>query len=114
MTKVLPKWPKDGKTALKIVVIGHKGHPEVEGTLGQADSGMYLINDLNDIATLQVENPEKLAYVSQTTLSVDDTAEIIHSLKTRFPFIVEPKKRTSVMPQPTGRKRSSCWPKKPA
>ena len=92
MTKVHAEVAKRRKDGHEIVVIGHKGHPEVEGTLGQADSGMYLINDLNDIATLQVENPEKLAYVSQTTLSVDDTAEIIHSLKTRFPFIVEPKK----------------------
>ena len=92
VTKVHAEVAKRRKDGHEIVVIGHKGHPEVEGTLGQADSGMYLINNLNDIATLQVENPEKLAYVSQTTLSVDDTAEIIHSLKTRFPFIVEPKK----------------------
>lgn len=92
VTKVHVEVAKRRKDGHEIIVIGHKGHPEVEGTLGQSDSGMYLINNPNDIAALEVKTPEKLAYVSQTTLSVDDTAEIIHSLKKRFPLIVEPKK----------------------
>ena len=92
VTKVHAEVAKRRKENREIIVIGHKGHPEVEGTLGQSDSGMYLINGLDDIGQLNVENPDRLAYVSQTTLSVDDTAEIIEALKKRFPSIVEPKK----------------------
>jgi 4-hydroxy-3-methylbut-2-enyl diphosphate reductase len=73
-------------------MIGHDGHPEVEGTMGQAEEGMHLVETVEDVARLQVANPDLLAYVSQTTLSVDDTAEIIAALKTRFPNIMEPKK----------------------
>jgi 4-hydroxy-3-methylbut-2-enyl diphosphate reductase len=75
-------------------MIGHSGHPEVEGTMGQADEGegMHLVETVDDVATLKVRNPELLAYVSQTTLSVDDTADIIAALKQRFPDIIEPKK----------------------
>lgn len=92
VTKVHAEVAKMRKDNCEIIVIGHKGHPEVEGTMGQSDSGMYLINGIDDIEKLKVENPERLAYVSQTTLSVDDTAEIIAALKKRFPSIVEPKK----------------------
>jgi 4-hydroxy-3-methylbut-2-enyl diphosphate reductase len=73
-------------------VIGHAGHPEVEGTMGQADEGMYLVETAEDVDRLQVRNPELLAYVTQTTLSIDDTADVITALKRRFPHIVEPKK----------------------
>jgi 4-hydroxy-3-methylbut-2-enyl diphosphate reductase len=73
-------------------MIGHQGHPEVEGTMGQADEGMHLVETTADVDALQVKNPDMLAYVSQTTLSVDDTAEIIAALKRRFPNITEPKK----------------------
>jgi 4-hydroxy-3-methylbut-2-enyl diphosphate reductase len=73
-------------------MIGHKGHPEVEGTMGQTEDGMHLVETVEDVNTLQVRNPDLLAYVSQTTLSVDDTAEVIAALKQRFPNIVEPKK----------------------
>lgn len=76
----------------EIIVIGHSGHPEVEGTMGQSDLGMYLVESVEDVNKLQVENPEKLAYVSQTTLSVDDTKDIIAAIKTRFPAIIEPQK----------------------
>lgn len=76
----------------EIIVIGHNGHPEVEGTIGQAESGMHLVESLEDISRLQVGNPEKLAYVSQTTLSVDETKDIIESLKARFPSIAQPQK----------------------
>jgi 4-hydroxy-3-methylbut-2-enyl diphosphate reductase len=73
-------------------MIGHKGHPEVEGTMGQAEEGMYLVETVADVEHLQVKHPDMLAYVSQTTLSVDDTAEIIAALKHKFPNISEPKK----------------------
>jgi 4-hydroxy-3-methylbut-2-enyl diphosphate reductase len=71
---------------------GHQGHPEVEGTMGQTDQGMYLVETVTDVQNLQVSNPNMLAFVSQTTLSVDDTADIIAALKQRFPDIAEPKK----------------------
>ena len=65
------------KEGREIIMIGHHGHPEVEGTMGQADEGMYLVETVADVASLQVKNADMLAFVSQTTLSVDDTAEII-------------------------------------
>ena len=91
VTKVHVEVAKNRKNGREIIVIGHKGHPEVEGTMGQADTGMYLVDGYSDIGQLKVDHPDALAYVSQTTLSVDDTAEIIHKLKTRFPSIAEPK-----------------------
>jgi 4-hydroxy-3-methylbut-2-enyl diphosphate reductase len=75
----------------EIVMIGHKGHPEAEGTMGQAASGMYLVETLDDVAALDVRSPDKLAYVTQTTLSVDDAATIVAALKARFPAIRGPK-----------------------
>jgi 4-hydroxy-3-methylbut-2-enyl diphosphate reductase len=76
----------------EIVMIGHKGHPEVEGTLGQAVGGMYLVETVEDVAALQVVDADNLAYVTQTTLSVDDAAAVAGALKSRFPSIVEPRK----------------------
>ena len=76
----------------EIVMIGHKGHPEVEGTMGQSDGGMYLVESPQQVATLAVNDEQNLAYVTQTTLSVDDAAGIIAALKNRFPFITGPKK----------------------
>ncbi|OAE61938.1 4-hydroxy-3-methylbut-2-enyl diphosphate reductase [Achromobacter mucicolens] len=76
----------------EIIMIGHKGHPEVEGTLGQAQGGMYLVETVDDVAGLEVTDPENLAYVTQTTLSVDDAAAVSQALKARFPNIAEPKK----------------------
>jgi 4-hydroxy-3-methylbut-2-enyl diphosphate reductase len=73
-------------------MIGHRGHPEVEGTMGQATHGMYLVETVADAARLQVDNPGRLAYVTQTTLSVDDAAAIVAALRERFPDIVGPKK----------------------
>ncbi len=75
----------------EIVMIGHKGHPEVEGTMGQVDTGIHLVETPEDVATLQVADPDKLAYVTQTTLSVDDAATIVDALRARFPSIVGPK-----------------------
>jgi 4-hydroxy-3-methylbut-2-enyl diphosphate reductase len=77
---------------LEIVMIGHSGHPEVEGTMGQSDGGIYLVESISDVATLAVRDPVNLAYVTQTTLSVDDAAAIVQALRVRFPAIVGPKK----------------------
>ena len=76
----------------EVIMIGHEGHPEAEGTLGQSDSGMYLVETEEDVARLAVRDPEKVAYVTQTTLSIDDCARVIAALKARFPKIVGPKK----------------------
>ncbi|MEY2700297.1 MAG: hydroxymethylbutenyl pyrophosphate reductase [Pseudomonadota bacterium] len=79
----------------EIVFIGHAGHPEVEGTMGQyinPEGGIYLVESPSDVATLNVRNPENLAYVTQTTLSIDDTLAVVDALKQRFPKIVGPKK----------------------
>jgi 4-hydroxy-3-methylbut-2-enyl diphosphate reductase len=92
VTKVHVEVAKMRKQGAEIVMIGHAGHPEVEGTMGQAEEGMHLVETVEDVNKLQVANPDLLAYVSQTTLSVDDTAEIITALKNRFPNIIEPKK----------------------
>lgn len=92
VTKVHVEVAKMRKQGAEIIMIGHDGHPEVEGTMGQAEEGMHLVETVEDVQKLQVRNPDLLAYVSQTTLSVDDTAEIIEALKARFPNIIEPKK----------------------
>ena len=92
VTKVhieVAKMRRDGR---EIIMIGHDGHPEVEGTMGQTEAGMHLVETVEDVAKLQVADTSMLAYVSQTTLSVDDTADIIAALKQRFPEIAEPKK----------------------
>jgi 4-hydroxy-3-methylbut-2-enyl diphosphate reductase len=92
VTKVHKQVVKLRHEGHEIVMIGHKGHPEVEGTMGQSDGGIYLVEVPDDVAGLRVANPEKLAYVTQTTLSVDDAARVIDALKARFPHIVGPKK----------------------
>lgn len=76
----------------EIIMIGHKGHPEVEGTMGQSSGGMYLVETVDDVARLTVPDTSRLAYVTQTTLSVDDAATIVAALRDRFPEIVGPKK----------------------
>jgi 4-hydroxy-3-methylbut-2-enyl diphosphate reductase len=92
VTKVHMEVAKMRREGREIVMIGHAGHPEVEGTMGQADEGMYLVETVDDVQRLQVKRADQLAYVSQTTLSVDDTADVINALKQRFPQIAEPKK----------------------
>jgi 4-hydroxy-3-methylbut-2-enyl diphosphate reductase len=92
VTKVHVEVAKMRREEREIIMIGHHGHPEVEGTMGQADQGMHLVETVADVATLQVRDPSLLAYVTQTTLSVDDTADVIAALKARFPMIAEPKK----------------------
>ncbi|TCS38632.1 4-hydroxy-3-methylbut-2-enyl diphosphate reductase [Paucimonas lemoignei] len=92
VTKVHMEVAKMRREGREIIMIGHAGHPEVEGTMGQVEEGMHLVETVEDVERLEVRNPELLAYVSQTTLSVDDTADIIAALKRRFPAIAEPKK----------------------
>jgi 4-hydroxy-3-methylbut-2-enyl diphosphate reductase len=92
VTKVHVEVSKMREKGFEIVMIGHKGHPEVEGTLGQSNAGMYLVETLEDVANLHVNDPDKLAYVTQTTLSVDDAARVVDALRVRFPHITGPKK----------------------
>jgi len=92
VTKVHVEVAKMRDAGREIIMIGHKGHPEVEGTMGQAEGGMYLVETVADVQSLQVTDPDKLAYVTQTTLSVDDAQIIVDALRARFPAIVGPKR----------------------
>lgn len=93
VTKVHVEVAKMRRDAREVIMIGHAGHPEVEGTMGQADHGIYLVEDIDDVANLKISDPDRLAFVSQTTLSVDDCRAVIDALKQRFPNIAEPKKQ---------------------
>ncbi|WP_439683446.1 4-hydroxy-3-methylbut-2-enyl diphosphate reductase [Cupriavidus oxalaticus] len=93
VTKVHVEVGKMRAEGCEIVMIGHRGHPEVEGTMGQANGGMVLVETVDDIARLRIADPARLAYVTQTTLSVDETREIVAALKARYPQIREPKKQ---------------------
>jgi 4-hydroxy-3-methylbut-2-en-1-yl diphosphate reductase len=92
VTKVHVEVAKMHAAGCEIVMIGHAGHPEVEGTMGQLDGGMHLVETPDDVARLEVRDAARLAYVTQTTLSLDDAAAVIAALKQRFPDIAEPKK----------------------
>ena len=92
VTKVHVEVSKMHAAGYEIVMIGHEGHPEVEGTMGQLAAGMHLVETIADVDKLQVRDPERVAYVTQTTLSLDDAAVIIEALKRRFPGIAEPKR----------------------
>jgi 4-hydroxy-3-methylbut-2-enyl diphosphate reductase len=91
VTKVHIEVAKMRKANMEIVMIGHKGHPEVEGTMGQSKEGMYLVETPEDVKKLNVKDAEKLAFVTQTTLSMDDAALVINALQTKFPNIHAPK-----------------------
>lgn len=91
VTKVHIEVDKMHQAGREIIMIGHKGHPEVEGTMGQSDSGMYLVETPEDVTALQVTDPKKLSYVTQTTLSIDDAAAIVEALKRKFPEIQGPR-----------------------
>jgi 4-hydroxy-3-methylbut-2-enyl diphosphate reductase len=91
VTKVHVEVAKLHKEGYDFVMIGHKGHPEVEGTMGQLDDGIFLVEDVQDVDRLQLPQTERLAVVTQTTLSVDDAAEILAAVKRRFPAVREPK-----------------------
>src|ERR1022692_3796656 len=92
VTKVHIEVSRMREQGKEIIMIGHAGHPEVEGTMGQSDGGMYLVESPDQVASLKVTDEHNLAFVTQTTLSVDDASAIISALKTRFPFITGPKK----------------------
>ena len=92
VTKVHVEVAKMREAGREIVMIGHRGHPEVQGTMGQSPDGMYLVESVQDVAHLEVRDPDRLAYVTQTTLSVDDAATVVDALRARFPAIVGPKK----------------------
>lgn len=92
VTKVHVEVAKMRTAGLEVIMIGHQGHPEVEGTLGQSGEGMYLVETIEDVRALKVKDPAKLAFVTQTTLSVDDAAAVAQALRSRFPGIQEPKK----------------------
>jgi len=92
VTKVHVEIWKKHEQGREIVMIGHAGHPEVEGTMGQCEGGVYLVESVDDVADLVVKDPARLAYVTQTTLSVDDAAAVIEALKARFPDIVGPRR----------------------
>jgi len=92
VTKVHIEVSRMREQGKEIIMIGHAGHPEVEGTMGQSKGGMYLVESPEEVALLKVSDERNLSYVTQTTLSVDDASTIIAALKTRFPFITGPKK----------------------
>jgi len=92
VTKVHVEVAKMLRAGKEVIMIGHRGHPEAEGTMGQADRGMHLVETVADVEHLAVRNPGEVAYVTQTTLSVDDAATIVDALKRKFPAIVGPKK----------------------
>jgi 4-hydroxy-3-methylbut-2-en-1-yl diphosphate reductase len=93
VTKVHVEVAKLAKEGYEFIMIGHKGHPEVEGTMGQLDHGIHLVEDVDDVSRVQPSQTEKLAVVTQTTLSVDDAAEITAAVRRRFPSIREPKQQ---------------------
>jgi 4-hydroxy-3-methylbut-2-enyl diphosphate reductase len=93
VTKVHMEVAKMRQEGFDIVMIGHKGHPEVEGTMGQSGEGMHLVEDIEDVEALALADPERIAYVTQTTLSVDDASAIIGALKSKYPSVKEPKKQ---------------------
>jgi 4-hydroxy-3-methylbut-2-enyl diphosphate reductase len=92
VTKVHVEVAKMREAGREVVMIGHAGHPEAEGTMGQSGSGMYLVETEADVEGLEVRDPRNLAYVTQTTLSIDDAGRIVAALKARFPQIRGPKK----------------------
>ncbi len=92
VTKVHSEVSRYRARGMECILIGHAGHPEVEGTMGQADHGMHLVEDVKDVTRLEVRNPDKLTYVTQTTLSVDDTNRIVEALRKRFPRIQGPRR----------------------
>ncbi len=91
VTKVHVEVARHRKRGIGVVLIGHAGHPEVEGTMGQADDGIVLVESADDVTRLDIEDTTNLAYVTQTTLSVDDTAKVVDALRDRFPAVRSPR-----------------------
>ena len=121
VTKVHMEVQRYAREGRDVILIGHAGHPEVEGTMGRFDGSrggrMHLVQNVADAARLEVRDPERLAFVTQTTLSVDDTAEIVAALRTRFPQLETPRARGHLLchPEPPGRGEeaaraaATCW-----
>jgi len=93
VTKVHVEVIKMRKEGMTIIMIGHRGHPEVEGTMGQAPEGIHLVENIHDVQALTIPVDTSVAYVTQTTLSVDETKEIVDALKAKYPHIQQPKKQ---------------------
>jgi 4-hydroxy-3-methylbut-2-enyl diphosphate reductase len=93
VTKVHVEVTKMRKEGMRVIMIGHRGHPEVEGTMGQVPDGIELVENVQDVAALNVPANSRVAYVTQTTLSVDETQEIVDALRKKFPDIAQPKKQ---------------------
>ncbi|MEO8922999.1 MAG: 4-hydroxy-3-methylbut-2-enyl diphosphate reductase [Caldimonas sp.] len=93
VTKVHIEVAKLAREGYEFIMVGHKGHPEVEGTMGQLEHGIYLVEDVADVARIEIAPGQKLAVVTQTTLSVDDAADIVAAVKRRFPDVREPKQQ---------------------
>ena len=90
VAKVHKEGQRYSQGGFEVILIGHEGHPEVEGTMGRISGPVYLVSNTDDVKKLKVKNPDKLSYVSQTTLSVDDTKDVINALQNRFPNIIGP------------------------
>ena len=105
VTKVHAEVARMREQGREVVMIGHEGHPEAEGTMGQSDTGMYLVESEEDVARLEVKDPANLAYVTQTTLSMDDAARIVAALRARFPAILGPEEGRHLLrhAEPPGR-----------
>ena len=108
VTKVHVEVAKLHREGYEFIMIGHKGHPEVEGTMGQLSEGIHLVEDVDDVATVQPMQTERLAVVTQTTLSVDDAAEIMAAVQKRFPQIRAPKQQDICYATQTAKTPSSC------
>ncbi len=93
VTKVHVEVARMRREGREVIMVGHAGHPEVEGTMGQADDGIHLVESVDDVARVPIADPERVGYVTQTTLSVDDARAIVDALKQRFPSITEPRKQ---------------------
>ena len=112
VTKVHLEVMRHCRAGVSVILIGHRGHPEVEGTLGQYDSatgGIYLVENVADVATLTLPATVALAYVTQTTLSLDDSVAIIAALRERFPAIQAQRKATSATPRKIAKMRCGRW-----
>ena len=117
VSKVHTEGQRYAKQGREIILIGHEGHPEIEGTMGRIPGGVHLVSEVEDVAKLKVKDPDKLAYITQTTLSVDDTKVVIDALKARFPISSARRPRIFATPRKTARSRCanspsmsmSCW-----
>ena len=109
VTKVHIEAVKFAKQGYSLVLIGHRDHDEIEGTLGEAPDVTQVVSSAAEVATLEVPDPDRVAYLTQTTLSLDEARDIIHALKQKFPISMAPTRRTSATPPRTDRSQSAMW-----